>query len=87
MAFFWPITILFDRHIGHLRRYDEKGLQRKFQMRLIKTIYTGHLVKVWGVFLSKLFRTKMFLQLLEEQDSKLEDVAYGANNILVVLEK
>lgn len=85
--FLWPITIFFDRHIGHLRRYDEKSLQKKFQMRLIKTIYTGHLVKVLGVFLAKLFKTKLWLQFLEEQDAKLEDRAYGANNIIVVFER
>lgn len=85
--FLWPITIAFDKHIGHLRRYDKESLQAKFKLRLIKVIYTGHLFKVFGVLLSKLLRTTSFLPLLEKQDAKKEHLAYGANNIIAIFEK
>lgn len=85
--FFWLINIFYDKKLGHLRRYDEETLKNKFKLKIIKTSYTGHFVKVIGVLLSLLFNTSKFDKFLENFDKKEENIKYGSNNICVVFVK
>ena len=83
--FLWLINYLHDKRIGHLRRYSFNSLKRKFKMKVIKHFYTGHLIKVIGVLLSIILRTKKLNEYFEKQDRKKENNIYGANNISVIL--
>lgn len=85
--FFWLINILHDRRLGHLRRYDKKCLEKKFQLKTVKVFYTGHLIKVLGALLSIFFKTHIFDTFLETQDKIKEDMFYGANNISIIFQK
>lgn len=85
--FLWPINYFYDKRLGHLRRYDEGSLKKKFKLKAIKTFYTGHLLKVLGLALSMLFGTHAFDGLLERLDAKSSHIAYGANNITVIFQK
>jgi len=84
--FLWLINILYDKRLGHLRRYDLKSLKEKFRLKVFKVFYTGHLVKVLGVIFSELIGTHRFDEFLEKQDSKKQDIQYGANNISVIFQ-
>jgi ubiquinone/menaquinone biosynthesis C-methylase UbiE len=84
--FLWLINIFYDKRLGHLRRYDLKSLKEKFRLKVFKVFYTGHLVKVLGVIFSELIRTHRFDEFLEKQDSKKQDIQYGANNISVIFQ-
>ena len=84
--FLWLINILYDKRLGHLRRYDLKSLKEKFRLKVFKVFYTGHLVKVIGVIFSELIGTHKFDEFLEKQDSKKQDIRYGANNISVIFQ-
>lgn len=85
--FLWPVTMLYDRRLGHLRRYDAGSLKRKFQLPVEHIFYTGHLAKVFGVIFSSLFGIHKFDQLLETIDEFSQKRAYGANNISIVFKK
>lgn len=88
--FFWPINMIHDKRIGHLRRYDEASLAKLFGpagFRIDKTFYTGHLVKVLGVVLQKVFRTNHYDSYLELIDRNRETSKYGASNIISILSR
>ncbi len=85
--FLWPINMLYDRRLGHLRRYTADSLKKKFKLKVCKTLYTGHLLKVLGVILTTLLKTHVYDEFLEKQDSNGQNIAYGANNITVIFEK
>lgn len=85
--FLWLPNFIHDRRIGHLRRYDKETLERKFELPVIKTIYTGHIVKIFAIITSKIMRTNKYDDYFELQDIKQEERRYGANNISVVFEK
>lgn len=85
--FFWPVNILHDKRIGHLRRYDEVDIQRKFNLKTEKIYYSGHVIKfVWLLF-SKIFNTKILENFIERLDNNMSGIKYGASNISVVLKK
>ena len=45
--FLWPVNILHDRRIGHLRRYTRANILEGFhRFREMKTYYTGSLGKI-----------------------------------------
>ena len=85
--FLWLINIFYDKRLGHLRRYDRKSLKEKFQLKVLKVFYTGHLIKVLGVIFSALIGTHKFDEFLEKQDSKKQNIQYGANNISIIFKK
>ena len=85
--FFWPINYIHDKNLGHLRRYDVSILQKKFGFKVTKYFYTGHFIKVVGVLLFIIWKTERFKKQLEIFDSKTVTKRYGANNVIVVLEK
>lgn len=82
-----PIAFLYDKRIGHLRRYDLIELKEKFRMRILKYIYSGHLKKFFGVLISEVLRTKRLAKIIEEIESKEEKKRYGATNIVVFFKK
>mgnify|MGYP001575204898 CR=1 FL=1 len=84
--FLWLINILYDKRLGHLRRYDLKSLKEKFRLKVFKVFYTGHLFKVLGVMFSELIGTHRFDEFLEKQDSKKRDIQYGGSNISVIFQ-
>jgi len=84
---FWPVNYIHDRRIGHLRRYDKVTLERKFGMNVEKVYYTGHLVKTIWVLMSLFVKSRKMDELMEKLDAKLNNFAYGASNISVVLVK
>jgi len=85
--FFIPLNYIHDKRIGHLRRYDEKIFRKKLkaasQFRIIKTFYTGHLVKTILFILSQILRTQAFDKFAEKADSLTLSRKYGANNISI----
>lgn len=85
--FFWPIHILHDRHIGHLRRYDLEILKKKFDLDIIKVFYTGHFKKVVVSLITGLMHINKYDRVLEQIDKAAENNLYGASNITVILEK
>lgn len=85
--FLWLINILYDKRLGHLRRYDLKSLKNKFRLKVYKVFYTGHLIKVIGVIFSELLGTHRFDEFLEKQDSKKQNIQYGASNISVIFQR
>jgi ubiquinone/menaquinone biosynthesis C-methylase UbiE len=83
--FFWPINILHDKRIGHLRRYDEIDLKHKFNLKPEKIYYSGHIHKFVWLMLSKIFNTKILENFVERLDNKMSNIKYGASNISIVL--
>jgi len=86
----WPINIIHDKKIGHLRRYDKQDLKKKFGrhgFKIKEVFYTGHLVKVLGVLAQMPFKTHKFDKWLEDVDCNKEDKKYGANNILAIMKR
>ena len=87
--FFWPVNIIHDKRIGHLRRYDYKDLKNKFEkygFKIKRAFYTGHLIKVLGVLATTIFKIRAsgFDRLLENIDQKRENKKYGASNICAI---
>lgn len=88
--FLWPINAIHDRKIGHLRRYNQEDLERKFGrygFKIERTFYTGHLVKVFGILLERLFKTHRFDTWLEDVDRGKIHLRSGASNIGVSLKR
>ncbi len=85
--FFWPINILYDRHLGHLRRYSKELLVAKFGMTLVVHWHTGHLGKVLGFFVQYALGIHRYDDVLEGIDAWSHHIPYGASNVVVVLEK
>ena len=51
--FLWPVNMLHDRRIGHLRRYTREIIVKRFaKFTELHTYYTGSLGKVACLFFS-----------------------------------
>lgn len=85
--FLWPLNYWHDQRIGHLRRYDLESLQKKFNLRVIKYFYTGHLLKVLGAVFTCVFKFQGISQWFERKDESLLGRRYGASNISVIFQK
>lgn len=90
--FFWPLNIIHDRKLGHLHRYSVEDLQKKFNLKVKKVYYTGHLVKVMWILISRVFmgglkKSSNLDYLFEKIDKKFDRIPYGANNLIVILQK
>lgn len=83
--FFWPLNIIYDKRIGHLRRYDLKTIKEKFGMRVEKVFYSGHLIKMISLLISLFYKNRKFDTFIERIDSKLSNISWGASNIIVIL--
>lgn len=85
--FLWLPNYIHDKKIGHLRRYDEKSLEKVFDLPVKKFFYSGHLIKaLWTVF-SLITKSNSLDDYFEKEDRKKEKKAYGANNISVIFAK
>lgn len=85
---FIPINYLYDKRIGHLRRYDKEDLKRKFyNWKLDSIYYTGHFKKV----LHSIFQiAKLSLfddRKIEQLDDKKSSKKYGASNICAIFKR
>lgn len=85
--FFWPINIIHDRRIGHLRRYDLDELKEKFKYQVVEVSYSGHLLKILLTLFSLVVKSVHTANLAEKVDQISENFSYGASNITVVLNK
>lgn len=83
----WIPNYIHDKRIGHLRRYDKRILREKFKIPVLKTYYTGHLIKIVGILAVMLNLAKSDDRKFEIADSKMSKSAFWANNISVVLLK
>lgn len=84
--FLWLPNMIHDKRIGHLRRYDLPTLKKKFNLIIKKYFYTGHLIKVYPIIVSKLVKISTLDIFAEKIDRQQEHLRYGANNILVIFE-
>ncbi len=83
--FFWPIHFVYDKKIGHLRRYDLKTIKEKFGMKVEKVYYSGYLIKMIYLLISLFYKNRKLDTFIERMDSKLSSIPWGASNIIVVL--
>lgn len=84
---FIPINFFHDRKLGHLRRYDEISLVKKFNgFKLNGAYYTGHFIKVIKTIINILFY--IFDETtIEEEDKRKEKIKYGSSNIICFFTK
>lgn len=90
--FFWPLNYVHDKILGHVRRYDLEDLTRKFQLKVRKVYYTGHVIKTLWLVISRFLvfniRRNFYLdEYFEKVDADKEGRPYGASNIIVIFEK
>lgn len=85
--FLWLPNFIHDSQIGHLRRYDLPTLRKRFGLKVTKYFYTGHLVKIYPILISKFLKTHAYDAFFEKMDRKKEHKVYGSNNITVILQK
>lgn len=82
--FLWLPNYVHDKKIGHLRRYDKKSLQNVFKLLVIKTYYSGHLIKIFGILVSLFLKNNKYDDYFEKLDKKTQSRVYGANNISII---
>lgn len=82
-----PLNIFHDKRIGHLRRYDDVSLRKKFSGFSLKQVYfTGHIHKVIKVIVNmivKIFDEKR----MEIEDAKSENRKFWASNVIAFFYK
>jgi ubiquinone/menaquinone biosynthesis C-methylase UbiE len=83
--FFIPINFIYDKRIGHLRRYDLKTIEEKFGMKSERVYYNGHIFKMLSLLISPIYKSKKFEKYVEEIDSKFSGNPWGASNVIAVL--
>lgn len=84
---FWLVNYLYDKQIGHLRRYTKEMLAKRFSdWKLLDVWYSGHSVKVFKTLLNMLY--PLFdEQIMEEKDDRLSRKKLFASNISVIFQK
>lgn len=85
--FLWPVNYIYDKRIGHLRRYDLQSLRKKINLKVLKVFYTGHLLKVVNAIMTIFIKSRKLSDFVEKIDIKQESKRYGASNIIVLFEK
>lgn len=86
--FLWPVNMWHDRRIGHLRRYTRISILDAFgHFREIRTYYTGHLLKVFCLFLYVVTKNIRWNIYGEHLDYLFQMIPYGSNNIVTILRK
>ena len=82
-----PVNWVYDKRIGHLRRYDEKRLVEKLPNWTVKrSYYTGHTTKVVKILVNAGF--KLFdLASIEKEDEGKQARKWGAHNIISFFQK
>jgi ubiquinone/menaquinone biosynthesis C-methylase UbiE len=86
---FLPLNYVHDQRIGHLRRYNELILVKKFNnFKLKQTYYTGHTTKVVKVLFNILTRKETFNNgIIEKEDRKKINKKWFASNIICFFER
>lgn len=85
--FFIPINYIHDKRIGHLRRYDERILSKKFRnWNLIKKYYTGHSKKMIKIILKSIF-SWLDEKKIEAEDTEYEGIKMWATNMISFFKK
>jgi ubiquinone/menaquinone biosynthesis C-methylase UbiE len=86
---FLPLNYVHDQRIGHLRRYNELILVKKFNnFKLKQTYYTGHTTKVLKVLFNILTRKETFNNgIIEKEDRKKINKKWFASNIICFFER
>src|SRR3989344_56831 len=83
-----PLNLFHDKRIGHLRRYDEIDIKRKFSDFIVhKTYYTVHSKKVGKVVVNTFIKDYFDEDEIEQEDKKLEKIRNWASNICVILKR
>lgn len=86
--FLWPVNIIHDRRIGHLRRYTRTSILKGFyKFREMKTYYTGSIGKVACIALKIVTKDKRFDAWGERIDQYVSQIPYGASNVVSILQK
>ena len=86
--FLWPINMIHDRRIGHLRRYTRERILVGFsRFREMKTYYTGSLGKIVCLAFKMLTKDSRWDKRAEKVDEYFSRFSYGASNIVSVLKK
>lgn len=86
--FLWPINMLHDKRIGHLRRYTRERILHGFtRFTEIKTYYTGSLGKVVCLMLKILTKDSRWDAWGEKIDAYVSRFPYGASNVVSILQK
>lgn len=77
-----PINLFHDRRIGHLRRYDDLSLRKKFpNFKVSKMYFSGHPLKVLKVVINMI--VKIFDEYkIEEEDAKLDGIKKWSSNLI-----
>jgi len=85
---FMPLYVCSDRRVGHLRRYTLESIMRLFTFKAepIFTVYTGHLIKFLGLFLTKI-GVNILEQQIEDLDEKMLLTKLWASNITTVIKR
>ena len=79
----WLPNYIHDKRIGHLRRYDYNSLKRKFSLPIKRVYYTGHLIKIAGMFVGAFFPKS--IRWFEDFDDSQSKTSLWANNITVAM--
>ena len=83
--FFLPLHIIYDKKIGHLRRYDLKTIKEKFGMKVEKVYYSGHLIKMLSLLTSLIYKSRGLDNYVEKMDAKFSKTPWGASNVIAIL--
>jgi len=78
--FLWLPYYLHDKRIGHLRHYSEEELLEKFiaqGFKVKKIMYSGHLIKLVQIVLSKFIGSDKLWWKLENMDLKKKNDRWG----------
>lgn len=79
---------LYDKRIGHLRRYDEVILVKKLSGWCLQNIYyTGHTAKVFATGLNILFHNRFDTYKIELRDQRKQKNKWWASNIICFFKK
>ena len=91
LPIFWLPTYIHDRKIGHLRKYNEKILSRRFGQfgyKVKRTYYPGHFEKALVVSLSMLgIHKENWDEWAETKDRQKENKKYFSCNICTIFIK
>lgn len=89
--FLIPFCFIQDKIIGHLRRYDEKTISKKFSIfkgKIKNIYYTGHFCKILITkVLVEPFGIRSLARIGEELDRNQENKKHGASNVCVFLQR
>jgi 2-polyprenyl-3-methyl-5-hydroxy-6-metoxy-1,4-benzoquinol methylase/uncharacterized protein YbaR (Trm112 family) len=80
-----PINFIHDKKIGHLRRYNEESILKKFRKyNKVSVYYTGHIKKVFKVLINMIWPV-FNLEKIESSDDKKNRQRKWSSNIMIFL--